>query len=154
MVKKFFLLLLAFNFLFSFENSMLLIEAKLYPKIIFLLNKNPQKLKYAIMYSNETGDIAKKMRKLLSNYNVSFLKKYNPNFDVYIITYPIKEDVLKKLVLKRKIIFSIFPRFIDKAMFSIYLDTRIKPFVNPFLIKEAGLSVNPIIFKVGKIYEK
>ncbi|WP_457564415.1 hypothetical protein [Caminibacter sp.] len=131
-------------------SSLILIEGKLFPKIAQLcLNKNP---KFAIVANSNNEETALKLKKIIKNAKVIF--KINTDYDAYIFLNKIKQKELNKLIKNKKLVFSFYPSDIKNAMFSIYIGIRIMPYVNPLLIKKAHLKINPIFFKVGKIYEK
>jgi len=158
-VKKFLLILIAvFLSAFSINNEILLIEAKLYPKITMLIQNlsNKKKINIAIVANKQTLNIANKFKKFISDnskFNIKIVNSISLDYDVYILTYDIDKLTLKNLIKNKKIVFTIYPNKIDKAMFSIYIGPRIYPYINPKLLKEAKIKINPIIFKVGKIYE-
>jgi hypothetical protein len=39
-------------------------------------------------------------------------------------------------------------------MIGIYIGIKVKPIINPLLIKKGKIHINPLIFKVAKIYEE
>jgi hypothetical protein len=149
MVK--FILIFFSLFLFAKDfSSLILIEAKIFPKIAEInLNKHP---KIAIVYDKNTKKIALKMHKLIKNS--SLLQKINLNYDAYIFVKKISKEDLDTLLKNKKLIFTIYPEDIKNAMFSVYIGVRVYPYINPYLIKEADLKINPLLFKVGKIYER
>lgn len=140
------------------NNNLLLIEAKLYPKMIMLTNGfyEKKRINIAILTDKKTKRYAIEFKNLLQNpkFNVKITTKPNLNYDVYVLTYNIDAKIIKKLIKQKKLIFSIDPDLINKSMFSIYIGIRVYPLINPYLIKKADIRVNPVIFKVAKIYEK
>ena len=157
-MKKIFLIFILFCTLFGeVNNNLLFIEAKLYPKIIMLTNDfyNKKSIKMAIISNDNTVQKAKEFKNFIKNskFDIKITKKINLNYDVYIITYDIKNKIIQNLIKHKKIIFSIDPNLIYKSMFSIYIGIKVYPLINPYLIKKANIKVNPIIFKVAKIYE-
>jgi len=155
-------IILIFLFVFSFatalDKTVFLIEAKLYPKIAMLVNDLSQKkeLKIAIVSNKKNKNIARLFQKLLNqnNYKADVINKINLKYDVYILTYNLSDKQLQKLLKNKKIIFTIYPNNVKNAMFGIYIGARIYPYINPKLIKEANIKINPVLFKVGKIYEQ
>jgi hypothetical protein len=161
-IKKIILLLLFLTFLFSFDmNSFLIIESKLYPRIIKLNRdlENKERIKIAIIYNEESKDYAYKLKRLLKNYfvftfdvkNLSY--KLLLKFDVIILGAKIDNSLLNKLINSKKFIFSLYPNDVSNAMVGIYVGARVVPFINPYLIKKAKIKIDPIIFAVSKIYE-
>ena len=158
MKKLTLLFLIILSFATAIDKNLLLIEAKLYPKIALLINNlsEKEKIKIAIVANNKTLEIANEFKKFIANNNkfkVKIIKKIDLKYDVYILTYDIKKTILQMLISNRKIVFTIYPDKINHAMFSIYIGPRVYPYINPKLLKEAKIKINPIIFKVGKIYE-
>lgn len=158
MKKIIILFLISFTFLFANINKeVLYIEAKLYPKIFMLIKnlQNKKLIKVAILANKNTINTAKTLKNFLTNNNlkIKIIKNLNLNYDVYIITYHISNKTLNKLLKHKKVIFSISPNDINISMFSIYIGVRVYPYINPILIKKANLRIDPILFKVGKIYE-
>jgi len=156
-MKKLIILLLVLTLFANVNKDLLLIEAKLYPKIIMLIKnfQNKKYIKVAILANNDTISYAKTLKDLMNSNNlkIDILKKINYSYDVYILTYPINKKIINNLIKDKKVIFSISPENINISMFSIYIGVRVYPYLNPYLIKKANLKIDPIIFKVGKIYE-
>ena len=157
-MKKILILILFISFIFANLNKELLyIEAKLYPKIMMLVKdlKNKNKIKVAIISNKKTYKIAKTLKDFIKNekLKVDIIKKVNLNYDVYILTYPLNKKEIDKLISHKKIIFSTSSEDINSSMFSIYIGARVYPYINPYLIKRADIKIDPILFKVGKIYE-
>ena len=150
MVKKLIILLL-FTSLFAVDlNSLIIIESKLFPKIAEIsLQKKP---KIAIVYDSSTKEQALKMQKLIKNSKA--ISKLQKGYDVYIFLRKISKRDMEKLLKEKKLIFAADPKYIKNAMFSIYIGVRVYPYINPKIIKEAELTINPLLFKVGKIYEE
>ena len=117
---------------------------------------NKKTIKTALIADNDTMKYAIKFKNFINNskLKIKIIKKLNLNYDVYILTYDINNNDLKKLIKHKKLIFSINPNLINKSMFSVYIGVRVYPLINPILIKQAGIKINPVIFKVAKIYEK
>ena len=141
------------------NENLLYIEAKLYPNIMMLVdNLNcKKKIKIAIISNKQNIKIAKKYKNYFpknKKFKITILKKLNLSFDVYIFTYQPQKTEIKNLIKNKKIIFTLLPNNVQNAMFGIYIGIKVYPFINPFLLKEANIRINPIIFKVGKIYEK
>jgi len=157
MKKLTLLFLIILSFATAIDKNLLLIEAKLYPKIAMLINdlSTKKKINIAIVANNNTLEIANEFKKFIANnkFEVKIIKKIDLKYDVYILTYDIKKTTLQMLISNRKIVFTIYPDKINHAMFSIYIGPRVYPYINPKLLKEAKIKINPIIFKVGKIYE-
>ena len=157
-MKKIFLIFILFCTLFGEINSdLLLIEAKLYPKIIMLTDNfyNKKKIKIAIIANENSLDEAREFKNFIQNpkFDIKIIKKINFNYDVYILSYDINDKIFKQLIKHKKVIFSLDPNLINKSMFSVFIGPRIYPLINPYLIKKANIKVNSIIFKVAKIYE-
>ena len=145
-------------FLCGFVNKeTLYIEAKLYPKIMMLVKnlQNKRVIKVAIIANKNTLSIAKNLKKFINSnkFKVDIINKLNFDYDVYILTYKLNYNEILKLIKNKKIIFSISPDFINISMFSIYIGPKVYPYINPKLIKKADIQIDPILFKVGKIYE-
>ncbi len=160
-MKKFLLCFSLGIILFAGElnENLLYIEAKLYPNIMMLVdNLNCKKnIKIAIVSNKQNIKIAQKYKNYFpknKKFKITILKKLNLSFDVYIFTYQAQKTEIKNLVKNKKIIFTLLPNNVQNAMFGIYIGIKVYPFINPFLLKEANIRINPIIFKVGKIYEK
>jgi len=157
-MRKIIILLMIFIFSFADVNrEVLFIESKLFPKMMMLIKnlENKNEIKVAIISNNNTLQTAKILKKFMENdkIKISIIKKLNLNYDVYILTYPLKQTELNKLILNKKIIFSVSSDEITQSMFSIYIGAKLYPYINPYLIKKANIQIEPIIFKVGKIYE-
>jgi len=143
----------------ALNEDLLYIEAKLYPKIMMLTQNlsNKSTIKIAVVSNNNTISLSKKYKDYFPHnkkFLISVIKKITLNYDVYIFTYTPKKEDIKKLIKSRKIIFTLLPNNVKNAMFGIYIGVRVYPYINPALLKEANIIINPIILKVGKIYEK
>ncbi len=159
MKKIFLFLIFTITFLIANINKeILLIESKLYPKIMELTEnlQNKKIIKIAIISNSENLDEAKILQNFLNkkNFKIDIIKKPDLKHDVYILMYPLKKETLEKLLSHKKIIFSSIPNYVGTAMFSIYIGAKVYPYINPYLIKKSGIKIDSIIFKVGKIYEK
>jgi len=157
-MKKIVILFMFFIFLFANVNrEVLFIESKLFPKMMMLIKnlENKNEIKVAVISNNNTLQTAKILKKFMENdkIKISIIKKINLNYDVYVLTYPLKQTELNELITNKKIIFSVSADEIDQSMFSIYIGAKLYPYINPYLIKKAHIEIEPIIFKVGKIYE-
>ena len=157
-MKKLVILFMFFIFLFANVNrEVLFIESKLFPKVMMLVKnlENKNEIKVAVISNNNTLQTAKILKKFMENdkIKISIIKKINLNYDVYVLTYPLKQTELNELITNKKIIFSVSADEIDQSMFSIYIGAKLYPYINPYLIKKAHIEIEPIIFKVGKIYE-
>jgi S-adenosylmethionine:tRNA-ribosyltransferase-isomerase (queuine synthetase) len=153
------LLLIISVCLFAINNEILLIESKLYPKILYLVENNDRKenIKMAIVVNESTKKIGLKLKKFIKddNIKVDIIKKVNLNYDAYIFTTKnIDKKILNKLLKNRKIIFTIYPNYVENAMFSIYIGPKIYPYINPIYLNLSKIKFNPILLKVGKIYEQ
>ena len=75
--------------------------------------------------------------------------------DAYVlaIKHP-SQNIINRLLKERKLIFGIYPDSIKNTMISMYIGTKVKPIINPLLIKKGKIHINPLIFKVAKIYEE
>jgi hypothetical protein len=142
-------------------DDLLLIEAKLYPKIVLLDKKIvSNKIKIGIIYDEKSKTAAEKLKKFLSlnNTDAVLIKKEQikqANADAFVIGMKnIDENSLNQLLLKHKLIFSLFPQNIKNSMISLDIGVKIKPVLNLKLIKIGGVSLNPIIFKVAEIYNE
>jgi hypothetical protein len=160
-MKKILLMFFLTIYLFSnyISTEVLLIEAKLYPKILYLFEENTrkEKIKVAIIVDNNNKTIGKKLKNLIHDkkIKIDIIHKINLNYDAYILTTKnISKKDIKLLLKNKKIIFTIYPNYVKNAMFSIYIGPRIYLYINPYLLKDAKLKFDPIILKVGKIYEK
>jgi len=157
MVKKLIIFLLAVILFANLNKDVLLIEAKLYPKIIMLTKnlQNKNKIKISIVVNQNTVSYGEILKKLMQNkrFVIKLINDVTYKSDVYILTFPLSKKIINNLLNKNKIIFSISPNYINMSMFSIYIGARVYPYINPYLIKKANIEVDPIIFKVGKIYE-
>jgi hypothetical protein len=152
----FFFVLLFGNYI---NNDVLLIEAKLYPKIIYLINNNDQKekIKIAIVVDKNSYNIGNKLKKLIQKQNikVDLINKINLKYDVYIFTFKnIDKNDLNFLLNNKKVIFTIYPNDIKNAIFGIYIGSKIYPYINLKLLQLSKTKFNPILLRVGKIYEK
>jgi len=154
-------ILLFFIFIYSFasiNNDMLLIEAKLYPKILYLLNDFDKKniIKIAIIVNNNTLSIGKKLKSFIkdSKLEIDLVDSIIDGYDVYILSFPVKKAKVLELVKKKRVIFAIFPKDINLAMFSVTISQKVYPLINPTLLKMSNMKFNPIILKVGIVYEK
>ena len=150
MVKKMLIFLIPILLFCKDISSLILIEAKLFPKIAEINLNKPSKI--AIVYDEKTKKIAYKMHKLIKNSKM--IKKIDPSFDSYIFVKKIEKNELKELIENKKLIFTIYPEDINKAMFSVYIGVRVHPYLNINLIKEAKIRINPILLKVSKVYEE
>ncbi len=159
MKKAVIFLILFFNIIFANINKeILLIESKLYPKIMELTEnlQNKKIIKVAIIAGSDKWSEAKTLKNFLNkkNFKIDIIKKPDIKHDVYILMQPLNKEELEKLLSHKKIIFSSIPNYVDTAMFSIYIGAKVYPYINPYLIKKSGIKIDSIIFKVGKIYEK
>ena len=157
-MKKLLLIFILFSGLIGEVNSNLLfIEAKLYPKMIMLANGfyTKKKIKIAIIANNKTKEEAVEFKNFIQNpkFDVKITNKINLNYDVYILTHNINDKIIQNFIKYKKLIFAIDPDLINKSMFSIYVGVKVYPLINPYLIKKSNIKINPIIFKVAKIYE-
>ncbi len=159
MKKIFLFFVLSITFVFANINQeILLIESKLYPKIMELTEnlQNKKIIKIAIIADSQSWNEAQTLKNFLNkkNFKIDIIKKPDLKHDVYILTQPLKKAELEKLLSNKKIIFSSIPNYVETAMFSIYIGAKVYPYINPYLIKKSGIKIDSIIFKVGKIYEK
>ena len=157
-MKILFLSLFLLSILFSKVNKeILLIESKIYPKIMMLIKnlEDKNKIQVAIVSNHDTINSAEILKKLIrsSKLQVNIINKVNLHYDVYITSYLIKKEQIDGLISHGKILFSISPNYINNTMFSIYIGPKVYAYINPYLIKKGNIKINPIIFKVGKIYE-
>lgn len=156
-MKKFiiFTLLLA-NILFSFNKDLLILESKLYPKLFMLIDDYDKKSILNIAIYSDKNEKARFIKKLYTSdkLNAVITKKIDKSFDVILLTRKIDNKTLNNLLKLKKPIFTTEKNNVDYSMFGIYIGVRIYPYLNPYLIKKANLKLNPIIFKVAKIYEK
>jgi len=160
-MKKLFFFFL-FNILLfgiNINEDLLYIEAQLYPKMMLLTQNLSQKstIKVAIVSNNNTINIAQKYKNYFpksSKFVVNIIKKITLKYDVYIFTFSPTKKILNTLIKNKKIIFTLIPNTVKKAMFGIYIGPRVYPYINPIFLKEANIIINPVILKVGKIYEK
>ena len=158
-MKKILITLIAvFLFAFPINDDILLIEAKLYPKILYLVDDFDKKnvIKIAILVNENSLEIGKKLKNLMKSENlkIDLIKNVSLNYDAYILTYNLDKKFIIKLLKNKKVLFSIYPNKLDNAIFSIYIGERVYPLVNPKLLKLSKLKFSPILLKVGKIYEK
>lgn len=160
-MKRIFFLLTIFVFLSagSVTNEILLIEAKLYPKILYLIDDNEKKgkINVAIVVDNNTKKIGLKLKKLIKDKNlkIKITDKIDLNYDTYIFTFKnVNWEKINILLENKKILFTIYPNYVENAMFSIFIGPKIYPYVNPKLLSYSKIKFNPIILKVSKIYEK
>ncbi len=141
--------------------ELLYIESKLYPKIIMLdksVNKK-EKIVFDILYDEENYHIAKVMSQLLRKNGVDTrldkIPRYCKNADAYIlVTKNVSERFINNLLRSKKLIFSVYPDMIKNSMISVYIGIKVKPIINPSLIKKGYIKLNPILLKVAKIYEE
>lgn len=149
------------------DKTLLEIEAKLFPKILFLDKTLEEKLvdEHILIHILTEPKYAKEaqyLKKLLHQKRI-----YNKKIVVKIYTSTPKShptayillaepDYLQKNftnLAKNRIIFSALPKSIKFGMISIKIDTKVYPVINPKKIKEAKIRFSPILFKVAKIYE-
>ena len=154
------LFLLLINLIFAYDiNELIKIEAKLYPKIVKLEKTFQNKtLKIAIIYNNSSQKIAKKFSLLLKKENVTtytvFYKDLIPTANAYILTFKnVTPKLFNKLLKRKKLIFNIYPNELEYSMVGVYIGLKVKPLINPKLIKKANIKLNPIIFRVAEVYE-
>jgi hypothetical protein len=123
------------------------IEAKIYPNIL-RLNRRTNRIKIAVIYQ-EKEHLAKKMAEFLKKEGVDVVvSKKIVDADGYIIFKKIKG-----LEKKGKLIFGVYPDMIKDVMVTLYIGLRVKPYINLYMIKKAGIKIDPTILKVSKIYE-
>ena len=156
-MKKFLFFILSITFLLALSEDLMVIESKLYSKII-KLHTQKENVKIGIVCDKFPCENAKKLEKFLKRNQISafIVSKDNlKNADAYILTAknPSKECI-DALLKKQKLIFALYPENIKYAMISIYVGPKIKLLINPKIIKKANIRINPIFFKVGKIYEE
>ncbi len=154
-------LLICFSFLFGNMKELLLIESKLYPKIVRLETslKDKEQITFAVLYEESEKENAYEMAKLLRkqgiNVKIAPLSQGIPNADAYVLmAKKVCGNTLDNLLKKRKLIFGVYPQSIEYSIINVYIGVKIKPLINPYLLKKAKISLSPIIFKVAKIYEK
>ena len=157
MKKLLIFLITVFSFANIINKDLLFIEAKIYPKIIMLINNlnNKNKISIAIIANKNNFKTAKILKKFMKNskLKIDITTKVDLKHDVYILTNNLSKKTIEKLVKHKKILFSVSPKNINISMFSIYIGAKVYPYINPYLIKKANIKIDPIIFKVGKIYE-
>ena len=158
-MKKILITLIAvFLFAFPVNDDILLIEAKLYPKILYLVDDFDKRdvIKIAILVNENSLEVGKKLKNLMKSQNlkIDLIKNVSLNYDAYILTYNLDKKFIIKLLKNKKVLFSIYPNKLDNAIFSIYIGERVYPLINPKLLKLSKLKFSPILLKVGKIYEK
>jgi len=160
MRKVFILLFLIAGLFANYINDLLIIEAKLYPKIVMLdKNIDGQSLKIAVIYDEKNFLTAKKFQEYLKiNKLNSFLLNENNKIkkaDAYVLAIKNpSQKLINKLLKEHKLIFGVYPESIKNTMIGIYIGTKVKPIINPILIKKGKVCLNPIILKVSKIYEE
>ena len=160
-MKKILLLLMIINLILAYDiNELIKIEAKLYPKIMRLEKSIQDKtLKVAIIYNRSSQKFAKKFAFLLKkekiiSYTVFYKDVIPKQVNAYILTFKdIKPKLFNKLLKRKKLIFNIYPNKVRRSMVGIYIGLKVKPLINPKLIKKADIKLNPIIFRVAEIYE-
>jgi len=159
MVMKKLLFIFISSYLFAnVSNNILLIEAKLYPKMLYLLNdfNKKDKIKIAIIVDKNSYTIGKKLKSLINDkrFKIDLVDNISLKYDVYIFATSISKEKALELAKSKKVIFSIFPDNVESAMFSVTISQKVYPLVNPKFLKISNIKFDPIILKVGKIYEK
>jgi len=156
-MNKILFFILSITYLLALSEDLMVIESKLYSKII-KLHTHKENVKIGIVCDKIPCENAKKLKKFFKLNNISsfIITKNNlKNADAYILTAkkPSKECI-NVLLKRQRLIFSLYPENIKYAMISIYVGSKIKLLINPKFIKKANIRINPIFFKVGKIYEE
>ncbi len=150
-------ILFFFTVLFGFNKDILILESKLYPKMFLLINNYDKKKILNILIYDDKNEKSIFFKSLLQKDNTNIVigkKLKNKNFDIIILTESINNEELKKLLQLKKPIFTTNPDNIKNAMFGIYIGARVYPYINPLLIKKADIKINPIIFKVARLYDE
>ncbi len=166
-MKKLASLFLPLLLVAQIDTNLIQIEAKLFPKILFLdkdLEKKliNNKIVIHILTQPKYQKTAELFHKLLHHktiFNKEILVK------IYIKNPPVKptayiivaesEYIQKHFsnLVKNRIIFSALPKTIAYGMVSIAIDHKVYPLINPKNIKAAHITFYPILFKVAKFYE-
>lgn len=147
--------------------ALLQIEAKLYPKIIFLDQNASTKLidnkivLYLLVQPKYLSS-AQELQNLLQKERVYghaieakiffHLPKKRPTAYI-LIADPSYISTHFSPLPPNRITFSAIPQAITKSMISIKIGTKIYPYINAHALKTTAIHFNPILFKVAKIYE-
>lgn len=157
-MKKLLFIFISSYLFANVSNNILLIEAKLYPKMLYLLNdfNKKDKIKIAIIVDKNSYTIGKKLKSLINDkrFKIDLVDNISLKYDVYIFATSISKEKALELAKSKKVIFSIFPDNVESAMFSVTISQKVYPLVNPKFLKISNIKFDPIILKVGKIYEK
>jgi len=157
-MKKLLFIFISSYLFANVSNNVLLIEAKLYPKMLYLLNdfNKKDKIKVAIVVDKNSYTIGKKLKSLINDkkFKIDLVDNISLEYDVYIFATSISKEKALKLAKNKKVIFSIFPDNVESAMFSVTISQKVYPLINPKFLKISNIKFDPIILKVGKIYEK
>ncbi|WP_187647642.1 hypothetical protein [Nitrosophilus labii] len=156
----------------SLDKKIVELESKIYPKIIFLDYKIEKKLVdnevliHIIYDTKYHKTIAEFFKDILDNKII-----YNKKFNVKLVSY---QESLKEVptayivVLKKDNVENIEPKFrkngrlifsfkddnIKYSLVSLFFGAKVLPIVNLKLLKEYGIELKPIIFKVAEIYNE
>ena len=174
MIKKLFLLCLLFISNLSaleYDTTILELEAKLFPKMIFLSdssNKKSNTLSIYIIAQEIDRKSAEYFQNLiLTNYpkkisgkkievSIREFTKFKENPDA-IIVLDHNQEILTKIALwantNRVISLAYDPYYMSYGLLaSLYIGKTIKPYINSTAMKKYNFSFNPYLLKLSKFY--
>jgi len=173
-VRKIFALLTFFSLLYvsasaAIDKNLLLMESKVFPKIIMLdenlqekIDKKSKTITIHIYYEKGFYKEAKKFASLIKKnsygYNVktvlsSRILKTVPTAYVVVGSKEYGKKLFKKIKNKRRIVFSLFPDGVSYSIVTLDIGAKVVPMLNVKNLKTVGVKFNPVIYKVAKFYE-
>ncbi len=176
-MKRFFLLLLFCNALqaYIYNDSLLLIYAKIVPRIMLLDHTNKktiQEQKLCILYEKGDRPVAEKLKKLIrQNLPAQIQSSFRVNTEPYdeesdkncigstalMLLDAQTEKITETLKLakrRRLLTFSYSNSLLKKgAVISLLVGKEIYPIVNIKAVKSSSLKLDPMLFQIAKIYD-
>lgn len=164
-----FFLLLNVSATAEMDKSLLLMESKVFPKIIMLDKNLPKKVDTASKtitihvyydkgFSKEAEAFASLMKKNFYGYNVKTLLsprvlKSVPTAYVIVGSKQYGMRVFDKIKNNKRIVFSLYPNGVSYSVVTLQIGMKVVPLLNAKNLKIVGVEFNPIIYKVAKFYE-
>ena len=164
-----FFLLLNVSATAEIDKSLLLMESKVFPKIIMLdrnlqekIDKKSKTITIHIYYERgfekDAEEFASLMKKNIYGYHVKtvisdHVLKTVPTAYIIVGSQKYGMKLFKKIKDKKRIVFSLFPAGASYSVVTLEIGTKVFPLLNMKNLKRIGVKFNPIIYKVAKFYE-